>query len=707
MPFGTGHVPVDQASTGTPASTATRADTFVAEALRWLPDAGEDAAPAPNIEDVPVLVERGRGETILLADDNADMRSYVERLLVGAGYRVEAVADGEAAAVRAREIDPDLVLSDVMMPRLDGFGLIQRLRADEETAELPIILLSARAGEEASIEGIEAGADDYLVKPFSARELLARVEGALRLAGVRRDTAETLRRSNEDLEVRVAERTRERDRSWTLSRDLIGVAGTDGIWQAVNPAWTRVLGWPSSEIVGRTSEWMEHPDDIAKTRAEVARLAAGAVTFEFENRFRKRDGGYAILSWTAVPDEDHLYCIARDVTEERERSAELDHAREALRQSQKMEAIGQLTGGIAHDFNNMLTGVIGSLDLLQRRLPKEQEDARITRYVQAATTSAQRAAALTQRLLAFGRRQSLDLQTVDVNRLVAGMEDMLHRTLGENVNLTTKLSADAWQGCTDANQLENALLNLCINARDAMPEGGQLTISTANRTVEPRRRRKAGDATTGEYVVLCVSDTGTGMDAATLEKVFEPFFTTKPIGKGTGLGLSMIYGFAQQTKGTVEIDSTVGEGTIIRLLIPRSTGSEVVDCNGDDVAMGGGETVLVVEDEAEVRMLVTETLEELGYAALEATDSSTALALVREGHRIDLMVSDVGLPGMNGRALADEVRKLRPGLKVLLITGYAADAADRVGFLGTDISMMQKPFAIEALSNTIKRLLET
>ena len=707
MPFGTGHVPIDQTSTATPASTATRADTFVAEALRWLPDAGEDAAPASNIEDVPVLVERGRGETILLADDNADMRSYVERLLVGAGYRVEAVADGEAAVVRAREIDPDLVLSDVMMPRLDGFGLIQRLRAVEETAELPIILLSARAGEEASIEGIEAGADDYLVKPFSARELLARVEGALRLAGVRRDTAETLRRSNEDLEVRVAERTRERDRSWTLSRDLIGVAGTDGIWQAVNPAWTRVLGWPSSEIVGRTSEWMEHPDDIAKTRAEVARLAAGAVTFEFENRFRKRDGGYAILSWTAVPDEDHLYCIARDVTEERERSAELDHAREALRQSQKMEAIGQLTGGIAHDFNNMLTGVIGSLDLLQRRLPKEQEDARITRYVQAATTSAQRAAALTQRLLAFGRRQSLDLQTVDVNRLVAGMEELLHRTLGENVNMTTKLSADAWQGCTDANQLENALLNLCINARDAMPEGGQLTISTANRTVEPRRRRKAGDATAGEYVVLCVSDTGTGMDAATLEKVFEPFFTTKPIGKGTGLGLSMIYGFAQQTKGTVEIDSTVGEGTTIRLLIPRSTGSEVVDCSGDDVAMGGGETVLVVEDEAEVRMLVTETLEELGYAALEATDSSTALALVREGHRIDLMVSDVGLPGMNGRALADEVRKLRPGLKVLLITGYAADAADRVGFLGTDISMMQKPFAIEALSNTIKRLLET
>ena len=704
IPLGREHVPQDTPVTDAiaPTSTAVRAEMFVDEAMRWLPGGMPQSGDAQE----EAVARLAHGEHVLLADDNADMRDYVERLLTTAGYRVTSVADGEAAAEAACAEIPDLVLSDVMMPRLDGFGLIARLRADEETADLPIILLSARAGEEESIEGLEAGADDYLVKPFSARELVARVEGALRLARSRREVSDVLRDANEALEDRVAAALRERDRSWTLSRDLIGVSDFSGIWQAVNPAWQRVLGWQPSDIIGRTSEWMEHPDDSERTRAEVARLATGAVTFEFENRFRKQDGSYATLSWTAVPDEGHLYCIARDVTDERARAAELEQAREALRQSQKMEAIGQLTGGIAHDFNNMLTGVIGSLDLLQRRLPADQQDPRITRYVQAATTSAQRAAALTQRLLAFGRRASLELHTVDVNRLVAGMEELLHRTLGENINLTTRLSADAWQGCTDANQLENALLNLCINARDAMPGGGDLTITTANRVIKRRRRSGSDTLEPGDYVVLSVGDTGTGMDAATLEKVFEPFFTTKPIGKGTGLGLSMIYGFAQQTKGTVEIDSTVGRGTTVHLLIPRSTGSEAVNCADDGVVTGGGETVLVVEDEADVRMLVTETLEELGYAALEATDSSSALALLRDDHRIDLMISDVGLPGMNGRALADEARKLRPGLKVLLVTGYAQDAADRAGFLGRDISMLQKPFAIEALSNTIRRLLE-
>jgi PAS domain S-box-containing protein len=702
VPLGRVHVPEGDAVRSDAASTAIRADAFVDEALRWLPGGATDL---PAVDD-PVVSDRAHGERVLLADDNADMRAYVERLLTGAGYRVTAVADGLEAAERAADDPPDLVLSDVMMPRLDGFGLLRRLREGEATAGLPIILLSARAGEEAAIEGLGAGADDYLVKPFSARELIARVEGALRLAASRRETSDVLRDANDALEARVAERTRERDRSWTLSRDLIGVADLNGVWQAVNPAWQRVLGWRPDEIVGRTSEWMEHPDDVAKTRAEVGRLAAGAVTFEFENRFRRRDGSYCTLNWTAVPEEQHLYCIARDVTEERARAAELARAQEALRQSQKMEAIGQLTGGIAHDFNNMLTGVIGGLELLRRRLGPDRMDERIERYVQAATGSAQRAAALTQRLLAFGRRQSLDLQTVDLNRLVAGMEDLLHRTLGENVAIATRLSADAWQVCTDANQLENALLNLCINARDAMPEGGDLVISTENRVVNPRRRTtRPNELEPGDYVVLSVRDTGTGMDADTLTKVFEPFFTTKPVGKGTGLGLSMIYGFAQQTKGTVEIDSAPGAGTTVRIMIPRSTVAEAVVATTGDVHMGGGETVLVVEDEAEVRMLVTETLEELGYAAMEATDSSSALALLRSGKRIDLMITDYGLPGMNGRTLTDEARKLRPGLKVLIVTGYASGATDRAGFLGSDISMLQKPFAIDALSSAIRRQL--
>ena len=705
VPLGRAHVPSDAGSVRpTGVSTAIRAEAFVDEALRWLP--GEAEPVAAMADDLAPVPERARGERILLADDNADMRGYVERILVQAGYRVVAVADGEAAAEQVGCEMPDLVLSDVMMPRLDGFGLVQRLRSQEDTAQLPIILLSARAGEENAIEGFESGADDYLVKPFAARELIARVEGVLRLAASRREVTTVLREANDALEARVAERTRERDRSWKLSRDLIGVADDEGRWQSVNPAWERVLGWSPADVVGRTSEWMEHPDDIARTRAEVARLATGAMTADFENRFRCRDGRYVTLNWTAVPEEGLLYCVARDVTEERARSSELTQVQEALRQSQKMEAIGQLTGGIAHDFNNMLTGVMGSLDLLQRRLGPERVDPRIARYIQAATTSAQRAAALTHRLLAFGRRQSLDLRSVDVQRLVSGLEDLLRRTLGENVRLTTQLPADGWLACTDANQLENALLNLCINARDAMPEGGRLTVSTGTRRVSGDALGRAEGLEPGDYVVLTVRDNGVGMDRATQERAIEPFFTTKPIGKGTGLGLSMVYGFARQTGGTVEIESAPARGTTVRLLMPRAAGGELRDATEAEVALGGGETVLVVEDEPEVRMLVTETLEELGYEALEAVDAPSALALLREDRRVDLMVSDVGLPGMNGRVLADEARRLRPSLKVLLITGYAADATDRAGFLGPGLSMLQKPFAIEALSGTMRSLLE-
>ena len=635
---------------------------------------------------------------------NADMRAYVERLLTAAGYRVETVGDGYEALDRIAGAAPDLVLSDVMMPRLDGFGLLERLRADRATASLPIILLSARAGEDASIEGLKAGADDYLVKPFAARELLARIEGALRLAGARRETAEALRAANERLEERVALASRERDRSWKLSRDLIGVADAQGVWQAVNPAWERVLGWQPVDIIGHTSAWLEHPDDAAGTRAAMAGLATDAITVEFENRLRAADGSYRRLHWTAVPDQGLLYAVARDVTEERARAAELEMARDALRQSQKMGAIGQLTGGVAHDFNNMLTGVIGSLDLLARRLGP-QRDPGIERFVKAASTSAQRAAALTQRLLAFGRRQSLDLRTVDLNQLVADLEELLRRTLGENVRLATRLAPDAWAACSDPNQLENALLNLSINARDAMPDGGDLTIATANLAVDGHRAAALAVAP-GDYVILSVCDTGTGMSAETRDKAFEPFFTTKPVGKGTGLGLSTIYGFARQSKGTALIESEPGNGTTVKLLIPRSTATEGKKSNKDEIAMGGGETVLVVEDEPDVRMLVVEVLGILGYAAVEAGDAQTALELLGENRKIDLMISDVGLPGMNGRELAAHARRLRPGLSVLLVTGYSAEATDRAGFLAPGMKLMTKPFQIDQLSSTIKEMLE-
>ena len=543
MPFGYGHLPdASRVPARAQLSTATRADTFVAEALRWLPDQDLADYAAARLSDVPANT-LGRGERIILADDNSDMRGYVERLLREAGYEVLAVADGRAAVDAAQEALPDLILSDVMMPVLDGFGLIRALRTDDRTSEVPIILLSARAGEEASIEGIAAGADDYLVKPFSARELIARVEGAMRLARLRRETADALRHANEVLEIRVRERTRERDQMWAYSHDLIGIADSDGVWISINPAWTRSLGWSVDEIVGRTSEWLEHPDDQLRTRNEVASLAAGAPSFNFENRFRTSSGTYRTLSWTAAPESGLLYCVARDVTIERERALELEQAKDALRQSQKMEAIGQLTGGIAHDFNNLLTGIMGSLELLQRRLEGHQP--RAERYIGIAIASAQRAAALTHRLLSFGRRQALDLQPLDMNRLVTGMEYLIQRTLNENIPLRSNLSTDAWPTCSDVNQLENALLNLCINARDAMPLGGVLEVSTGN--VRNPRLTLTGERLMGEFVELAVSDTGTGIPLDMLEKVFEPFFTTKPLGQGTGLGLSMVYGFVKQS----------------------------------------------------------------------------------------------------------------------------------------------------------------
>ncbi|GGJ93604.1 ATP-binding protein [Pseudomonas matsuisoli] len=702
LPFGNAHLPTQSGVTEkTLASTATRADTFVAEALRWLPDA-EVPASSMGIDDAPAAAH-GHGERILLADDNADMRAYVQRLLVEAGYQVQAVADGRAAVDNALQDRPDLVLSDIMMPVLDGFGVIRALRDDPAAGDIPIILLSARAGEEASIEGIAAGADDYLVKPFSARELIARVEGVLRLSRLRREAAHALRQANEVLELRVRERTRERDQMWAYSHDLIGIADENGIWISVNPAWTRQLGWSATDLVGKTSEWLEHPDDVAKTRSEVSHLAAGVPTFNFENRFRTRAGNYRTLSWTAVPEGGLLYCVARDVTAERERAVELEQAKDALRQSQKMEAIGQLTGGIAHDFNNLLTGILGALEMLQRRTCAD--DTRAQRYIGTAAASAQRAAALTQRLLSFGRRQSLDLQPVEVNRLVTELEYLLQRTVTENIQLVPALGTDIWLTCTDINQLESAVLNLCINARDAMEKGGQLTITTRN--APSPRLSMTGERLQGDFVRISISDTGSGIPEPLLDKVFEPFFTTKPQGKGTGLGLSMVYGFVKQSGGYVDIVSVVGEGTRVDVYLPRYDGN----MNAEDPAQarapdGLGERILVVEDEPGVRMLVLDVLQDLGYRTRDAADAGSALALFEEDSGFDLVISDVGLPGLGGRELVEQLRQQRPGIGVLLVTGYAERAMDVQTFLGQDMHLLQKPFSVDDLGTKVKEILE-
>ncbi|RYI88798.1 MAG: response regulator, partial [Acetobacteraceae bacterium] len=382
---------------------------------------------------------------------------------------------------------------------------------------------------------------------------------------------------------------------------------------------------------------------------------------------------------------------------------------EALRQSQKMEAVGQLTGGIAHDFNNLLTGISGSLELLQTRMAQGRLT-ELDRYINAAQGASRRAAALTHRLLAFSRRQTLEPRPTGINALVAGMEELVRRTVGPAVTIEVVGAAGLWPALVDPNQLENALLNLCINARDAMPDGGRLTIETANVQLD-RKATALRELAPGHYVALSVSDTGTGMTPEVIAKAFDPFFTTKPLGQGTGLGLSMIYGFARQSGGQVRIYSEVGQGTTVRIYLPRHLGeaeaAEAPEPLPDAPRAGSGETVLIVDDEAPIRMLVADVLEDLGYVAIEAEDAAAGLAILRTTARVDLLVTDVGLPGgMNGRQLADAGRALRPGLKALFITGYAENAALGHGQLEPGMQVLTKPFAMEALATRIREMIQ-
>jgi PAS domain S-box-containing protein len=536
----------------------------------------------------------------------------------------------------------------------------------------------------------------------------------LRLVGAhiditeRKRAEEALRELNETLEQQVTERTRERDRLWRVSDDFIGVANARGYWDAINPAATAILGWGEAELLATPISALWHPDDAADTMNHRERLLRGGPTERFQNRYRHKDGSYRWLSWSSTAEGGLIYAVGRDVTAEREAAEVLRRTEEQLRQSQKMEAVGQLTGGIAHDFNNLLTGVIGSLDLMKKRIAQGRFN-EVERYITLAGASANRAAALTHRLLAFARRQPLDPRPVNVNRLVGSMEELMSRSLGEAIKLEIAAADGLWATFCDPHQLESALLNLVLNSRDAMPDGGTLTIATTNLDLGNDGPAALRDIAPGEYVCLSVQDTGAGMSQAVKARAFDPFFTTKPIGQGTGLGLSMVYGFARQSEGYVVIDSEAGHGTTVRLCLPRFRGA--AEEAAGSAAAGAlekaqtGETVLVIEDESSVRSLVVEVLDDLGYRALEAADGPAGLRILQSGERIDLLVTDIGLPGMNGRQVAETARASRPDLKVLFITGYAENAAMANGFLAPGMEMVTKPFAVDALAVRIRDMI--
>jgi PAS domain S-box-containing protein len=519
--------------------------------------------------------------------------------------------------------------------------------------------------------------------------------------------AQSLVALNRELERRVEERTadlRNIQTFYTHSSECHAILsrrpGGEFQYDEVNPATLTLYGMTRGQVIGRTTNEIFPPDRAAELNAYLDACLRAGEPFSYT-----RQQGKSVVDAVATPIPaepgrcPRVAVTARDISERQS-------LEEQLRQAQKMEAVGQLTGGLAHDFNNLLQGIIGALDRAQHRI-QQGRASEADRFIGAAIESANRAASLTHRLLAFSRRQTLDPKPTDANKLIAGMADLINRTVGPNIAVEVVGAVGLWLTKVDAPQLESAVLNLAINARDAMPSGGKLIVETANKWLDERAARER-DVPPGQYVSVCVTDTGVGMPPDVVARAFDPFFTTKPMGQGTGLGLSMIYGFVRQSGGQVRIYTEVGKGTTMCLYLPRYFGSavEIEAASTREPDQGFGETVVIVDDEATVRMLVNEILTENSYRVLEAHDAASAMKILNSDQSIDLLITDVGLPGhINGRQLADAARARRAGLKVLFITGYAENAAVGNGHLEPGMEILTKPFPMTTLASKVREIL--
>ncbi|WP_052730161.1 hybrid sensor histidine kinase/response regulator [Sphingomonas sp. SRS2] len=662
-------------------------------------------------------------------------------LLKREGYDASVCPDLATVAAALDDQVGAVVLTEEALGH-DQRRLRAALDAQPTWSDLPFVVLAARrmgplpAGQ-AAVLRISDVLDNFTVleRPLSSVSLLSAISSALRSRRKQfemRDQLAEISSRNAAL-AQSQEELRASEAKFQAIADSIDhmVWSTlpDGYHDYYNQRWYDFTGVPPGSTDGEAWTAMFHPDDQPRAWTRWLHSLETGEPYHIEYRLKHRSGAYrwvlgraqpmrdgdgAIVRWFGTCTDIQEIVEARDVLAQSrealeamvdERTEELRRANEHLHQSQKMEAVGQLTGGIAHDFNNMLTGIIGSMDIMRRRIAAGRYD-ELERFMDAATTSALRAAGLTQRLLAFSRRQSLDSKPVDINALVQSLDDLLARTIGEQIALDMQIDRSIPAGITDANQLESALLNLTINARDAMPNGGTLSVKTAVAHINAVQAVAMPGAKPGDYVVVTVSDTGTGISPDLLDKVFEPFFTTKPIGQGTGLGLSMVYGFAQQNGGHVTIDSAPERGTAVSIYLPAAERPGVEEHRATRaVPEGDGQCVLVVEDDPSVRLLIRDVLEEVGYAAIEASDGASALPILASDRTIDLMISDVGLPGMNGRQLADTARISRPGLPILFVTGYAENAAIRADFLGENMSMITKPFSLDDLGQKIGEIL--
>jgi PAS domain S-box-containing protein len=555
----------------------------------------------------------------------------------------------------------------------------------------------------------------FRVEPASRREVAVLFKDVT----ARKRAERALQELNETLEARVAAALAERKVLADIvegTNAFVQVVDLDFRWIAINGAaareFNRLFG-VAPKVGARVIDVLDRQPRERETLHRIWSRALGGEDFSEVVALgpqgeRRHYEMHTSVLYDAGGNRIGAYQFAYDVTQRLSEQERLRRAEEALRQAQKMEAVGQLTGGLAHDFNNLLAGISGAFQMIGVRLAQGRTRD-VDKYLTAGQGAARRAASLTHRLLAFSRRQTLSPKPIVVNRLMTDFVELVRRTVGPSIDVETVEAVGLWPTLVDANQLENALLNLCINSRDAMPEGGKITIETANQWLDERAARERG-LEPGQYITICVSDTGVGIDKATLERVFEPFFTTKPTGQGTGLGLSMVYGFARQSNGHVRIYSEVGNGTMVCIYLPRYHGEESCEelqAPATEPLRASDAVVLVIDDEPTVRMLISDALGDLSYTCIEATDGPSGLEVLRSTKRIDLLITDVGLPGgLNGRQVADAAQALRPQLKVLFITGYAENAALNHGHIGPGMAVLTKPFAISELARRVERMLE-
>jgi PAS domain S-box-containing protein len=620
--------------------------------------------------------------SVLHVDDDEANRETLAWVLRAEGFTVKEAATGREALRLAAE-QPDVIILDIRLPDLDGHEVCRRIRGDPATAAIPVLELSGHfVTRQDEVRALEGGADAYLVKPVDPPVLIAHVRA---LARTRR------------AEAALRQRERQLQSLFEGALDALVIVDDHGRYVDANPAACALFGLPRARLLGRPVADFAAPGTDAERLWQRFR-AQGQLAGDF--RLRRPDGTTRDVEYRATANflpGRHL-AILRDVSERK-------RLEEQLRQAQKMEAIGRLAGGIAHDFNNLLTVINGYSEVLLDRLGPDDPSAELIGEVR---NAGERAASLTRQLLAFSRNQVLAPRLLDLNALVAGMEKMLARLIGADVEMTFVPGPAPGMVRADPGQLEQVLLNLVVNARDAMPRGGQLTVETGNVALDEAGARRRPGLRPGPYVLLAVSDTGHGMDEATRALIFEPFFTTKGPGQGTGLGLAMVYAAVQQSDGHIDVYSEPGHGSTFKIYLPRAAG-EAPDAQAAEELkiLGGTETILLVEDEDGVRTLAAVVLRASGYTVLEAKNGLEAVELcLTHAGPIDLLLTDVVMPRMSGRQLADALAEPRPGLRAVFMSGYTDDAVVRHGILGEGISFLNKPFTPAALARKVREALD-